>query len=150
MVEISRLVVDVSVFADYFIRVQGREQRHRVARRFLDTVSALGLVVYEPFLFDIELRAVLVRRMSPEEVSRIVSGIREFIEVIAEENLHGIAARVALSTGCRAIDAYYIATALATESLLVTNDRVMHSNALRAGIESYYLVESFSELMKRL
>jgi hypothetical protein len=55
-----------------------------------------------------------------------------------------------LETGCRAIDAYFIATAKLANSTLITNDRIMAENARKAGIEAYYLLEEFEKVKKRL
>ncbi len=60
-------VVDTSVFADYYL-LPPRPERHQRARIVLNRLSELGLFVYEPFLFEVELRAVLVRRISPQQV----------------------------------------------------------------------------------
>ncbi len=54
-------VIDVSVFVDYFVIVEDEESRHRIAIEFLNKLPDRGAVVYEPFVFEIELCAVLVR-----------------------------------------------------------------------------------------
>jgi len=63
----------------------------------------------------------------------------EHVNVIREELIHDKAAEVALLTGCRAVDAYYIAAAKHVNAVLITNDKVMGNNALKTGIEAYYL-----------
>ena len=55
-----------------------------------------------------------------------------------------------MKTGSRAADAYFIATAKLTNSILITNDRVMAKNAKKAGIETYYLIEEFDEAVSRI
>ncbi len=55
-----------------------------------------------------------------------------------------------MKTGSRAADAYFIATAKLTNSILITNDRVMAKNAKKAGIEAYYLIEEFDEAVSRI
>lgn len=50
----------------------------------------------------------------------------------------------------RAADAYFIATAKLTNSILITNDRIMVNNAKRYGIEAYYLIEDFDKAVERL
>ena len=49
---------------------------HERARTVLDRLSGLGLPVYEPFLFEVELRAILVRRIRPEQVLEITNMVR--------------------------------------------------------------------------
>ena len=58
--------------------------------------------------------------------------------------------QVALDTGCRDIDAYFIATAKLTDSILVTNDKLMAKNAKKAKIEAYYLIEEFDKVLERI
>ena len=57
---------------------------------------------------------------------------------------------MASETGCRAIDAYFIATAKLTNSVLITNDRIMATNAKKYGVEAYYLIEEFNNARERL
>ena len=58
--------------------------------------------------------------------------------------------KVCKNTGCRAVDAYFIATAKLTNSILITNDRIMANNAKNYGIEAYYLIEEFDNAVERL
>ncbi len=46
-----------------------------------------------------------------------------------------------MATGCRAVDAYYIATAKLLNAVLITNDKVMKENALKVDVEAYYLLD---------
>ena len=48
---INAVVVDTSVFADYYLLFPGSLERHRRARGVLGKLSYLGLSVYESFLF---------------------------------------------------------------------------------------------------
>ncbi len=45
------------------------------------------------------------------------------------------------------MDAYFIATAKLTNSILIANDKVMVENAKKYGIEAYYLIEEFDKAM---
>jgi len=144
------LVVDVSVFVDYFVVVEGKESRHRIAVEFLNKLSDKGAIVYEPFVFEVELCAVLVRYIEPKYVTEILKVILNHIAVIKEDELHSEAKAIALETGCRAIDAYYIATAKLVDAILVTNDSVMKSNADKVGVEAYHLVKDYERLHRIL
>ena len=146
------MVVDVSVFADYYLLYPGRRWRHERARRLLDALSRRGLPVYEPFIFEVELRGVLVRGLPPTKVLEIVNVTLDYVNIVPEEPLHGRAAEVALLTGSRAVDAYYVATALLAGGALVTSDRVMAANARRVGVEAYYILDDdeYSVLLKGL
>jgi len=37
-----------------------------------------------------------------------------------------------------------------TNSILITNDKIMNENAKKYGIESYYLIEEFEKIEKRI
>ncbi len=137
---IHAVVVDTSVFADYYLLFPGNPERHKRARAILDKLSDLGLPVYEPFLFEVELRAVLVRRIEPKYVLDILNVVLGYINVIDEKLIHDKAAEIALLTGCRAVDAYYIATTKHVDAILITNDRIMRDNALKSGVGAYYLL----------
>jgi len=64
---------------------------------------------------------------------------------LGEGLIHDKAAEIALLTGCRAVDAYYIATAKHANAILITNDRAMKNNASKAGVEAYYLMIKTTE-----
>jgi len=147
---LKSIVIDVSVFVDYFIVVEGKENRHKIAVEFLNKLSDRGAIVYEPFVFEVELCAILVRYIEPKYVTEILKAILNHIAIIKEDELHSEAKAIALKTGCRAIDAYYIATAKLVDAILVTNDSIMKNNANRAGIEAYYLAKDYERLHKIL
>jgi len=54
------------------------------------------------------------------------------------------------SSGARAADAYYIATAKIASTVLVSNDRRQVASARRYGVNAYYLLEEYEELFKQL
>ena len=56
---LKSMVIDVSVFVDYFIVVKGKENRHKIAVEFLNKLSDKGAIIYEPFVFEVELCAIL-------------------------------------------------------------------------------------------
>ena len=149
---VRAVVVDTSVFADYFLLFPRNPERHRRAREVLNKLSDLALPVYEPFLFEVELRAVLVRRIDPKDVLSILSVVLEYVNVIDEKHVHDKAAEIALLTGCRAVDAYYIATTKRVDAISITNDRVMRDNASKTGVEAYYLLNNgdYETLMSKL
>jgi len=138
------------IFFDYFIKIRDKEVRHRLARDFISYISEPEFTIYEPFLFDIELMAVLVRKMNPQKVMRLVNEVISYVNIIEEPVIHSLAAKIALDTGCRAIDAYYIATAIYSNAILVTNDKTMKNNAAKVGIETYYLLEEHNLLIEKI
>jgi hypothetical protein len=113
-------------------------------------MSKSDFILYEPFLFEIELTGILSRKYSKERITEILERIKNKIEVVDEVDLHEISLSVAMETHCRAIDSYFVATAKLTNSILITNDRVMAYNAKKYGIEAYYLLEEFDKAVERL
>ncbi len=138
-----KLTVDTSVFADFILEFD--EKRTKKAEKILEMAKE-GIL--NPKLFKIELACILARRFHSKEVEKIISEIIDEIALV--DNPDEIAYQIALNTGCRAIDAYFIATAKLTNSILITNDRIMAENAKRYGIEAYYLLEEFDKAIERI
>ncbi|WP_290598014.1 MULTISPECIES: type II toxin-antitoxin system VapC family toxin [unclassified Archaeoglobus] len=136
------LVVDTSLFADLVFKFN--EKRTRIAEEVLSAVSD----IVNPRLFKVEIAGILARRLSAQQVEQIVSEIMEDVKLI--DNPDELAFQIAAETGSRAADAYFIATAKLTNSILLTNDRIMALNAKKVGIEAYYLIEEFDAAMKRI
>ncbi|AAB90162.1 MULTISPECIES: type II toxin-antitoxin system VapC family toxin [Archaeoglobus] len=138
-----RYTVDTSIFADFIFEFD--ENRTSAAEKVLSEIKGR---ILNPKVFKVEMTCILSRRFHSEIVEKIISEILEDVALI--ENPDEIAFEVALKTGSRAIDAYFIATAKLTNSILITNDRIMAENAKKAGIEAYYLLEEFEEVKRRL
>ncbi|MDI9643296.1 MAG: type II toxin-antitoxin system VapC family toxin, partial [Archaeoglobales archaeon] len=101
-----------------------------------------------PRVFRVELTGALARRFDKSDVSNFIEEIMS--KVVLIDNPDEIAYQIALNTGCRAIDAYFIATAKLTNSILITNDRIMAENAKKYGIEAYYLIDEFDKAIERI
>jgi len=67
--------------------------------------------------------------------------VLEHTNIVEEKEIHDEATEIALLSGCRAIDVYYIATAKRLNAILITSDRIMRKNALKVGIETYYILD---------
>lgn len=61
--------------------------------------------------------------------------------VVVDEISYDLLLDIALSTGCRAIDSYYIASTDMASAILVSADKIMVRNARKYGIEAYYIYE---------
>ncbi len=59
---------------------------------------------------------------------------------------------IALTTGCRAIDAFYIAVANIISAILVSADKVMVNNERKYGVEVYYIhnLNDYNSLVSRI
>uniref|UniRef100_A0A7J3LZD6 PIN domain-containing protein n=1 Tax=Archaeoglobus fulgidus TaxID=2234 RepID=A0A7J3LZD6_ARCFL len=135
-------VIDTSVWLDVFL---DNEERFSKAEKFFMKASGL---IYEPRVFRVELAGALARRFDKSDVSNFIEEIMS--KVVLIDNPDEIAYLIALKTGCRAIDAYFIATAKLTNSILITNDRIMAENAKKYGIEAYYLIDEFDKAIERI
>ncbi len=142
------IVLDTSVIVDSLLPKLGvRSQR---AEKVLQLIKLRDFHVFAPKILKIELASVLSRKKSVELVKMVVEELVENIELFPEDELFDEAYDLSYKTGSRAVDLYFIATAKLTNSVLITNDKTMAKNAKKAGIEAYYLLEEYEEVMKRL
>lgn len=70
--------------------------------------------------------------------------------LLSEDVLFEEAFKIAETVHSRASDVYFIATAKLTNSILITNDKIMNENAKKYGVESYYLIEEYEKVEKRI
>ena len=105
--------------------------------------------MYAPRIFRVELIAV-ARRLGFKGKRQDLLRIVEKLNLIGEDNIINVAEYVADQVHPRAVDAYYIATAVVTGSMLVSNDKLMVRNSKKAGIEAYYLLEEYEIILNRL
>lgn len=96
-----------------------------------------------------ELVGVLSRLKRRGEVKRVLD-ILNFINVVLENEIFEVAVDIAFETHCRAIDSYFIATSELTNSILISNDRIMVNNAKKYGIKAYYLIEEADKVSSEL
>ena len=141
------LTIDSSVYVDSI--VPKSKERHARAKEIIKLVSESGIDVFEPRIFIVELVGVLSRFKPKDEVKDVLN-ITKFVNVLSEGEIFETAVNVAFDTHCRAVDAYFIATAKLTSSILVTNDRIMANNAKRSSVDAYYLIEEFDNAVDRL
>jgi len=79
-----------------------------------------------------------------------VLSIVNYVDTISENEIFDTAISVAFDAYCRAADAYFIATAKLTNSILITNDKIMANNAKKAEVEAYYLIEELDKAIERI
>jgi len=142
------IVLDTSVFVDAIIPFH--HERHQKSINILGAISGRDLEVFEPRLLIVELSAVLVRYKPRDAVINHVNEITRYVNIVDYEKLHETALDIALRTGCRAVDAFFIGCAKETGSIIVSADRLQVSSARKAGVEAYYLPEEYDELIIRI
>ena len=139
------LTVDTSVLIDFFTKRYA--ERFEISKEFLK--NARSKPVYCPRLILAEIIGVLVR-YNVKLADLGYNFVIENFNLIKEDEIFDSVLKICRNTGSRAIDAYFIAAAKLTNSILIINDRIMAKNARKAGIEVYYLIEDFDETLKRL
>ncbi len=72
--------------------------------------------------------------------------------IIIDEIEYDLLVDIASATGCRAIDAFYIAVSSIISAILVSADKVMVDNARKYGVEAYYIhsVNDYNTLLSRI
>jgi len=141
----KRVVVDASVVIDLYAAPDDR--RASIAEEVMSWVTAGFVEAYAPKLLVVEVLGVLARYLSEEKLELVASSFPP-IKLVPEEVFYDEAVKIARRTGSRAADAYYIATALTINGILLTNDRRQKQSARKAGVEAYYLVEEI-EIVKQ-
>jgi len=139
------IVIDTSLLVDYVF--EKGITRNNIAKETLKLVK--GFRVFAPRILLIEFIAVARRlgmTISKLDVVRLTA---DFV-LLSEDTIFDEAFKIAECVHPRAADAYFIATAKLTHSILITNDKVMAKNAKKAGIEAYYLIEEFDKALERI
>ena len=142
------IVVDTSVFIDAIFEYNG--ERTAIARKLFRTLQDTKTQVLEPDIFKIELIGQLIRRMEVQKAMGLYELLIERIETVDTAKLKEVAFEIALETGCRAIDSFYISAAHSRNAILVSNDKFQVESALKYGIKAFYLLEDWQELNKLL
>ena len=138
------IVVDTSVWVDLFI--PKNKVRSDLAEKVFEVIEEKEMEIYAPKLFVIEFTSMMRRLIG----NMIPTSVFDKINLLDEAVIFETAKDVALKVHPRAADAYFIATAKLTNSILVTNDKIMANNAKNYGIEAYYLIEEFDNAVERL
>ena len=141
-------VVDASVFIDLLFEYNS--ERTRFAEELFSSLEEKGLTILEPDLFRVELTGQIARRMKRDQAVKICGEIFQELAFINTRRIFDEALSVALETGSRAADSFYIATAKIEDSILISNDRFQIENAKRSGIEVYNLIQDKQLIKKRL
>lgn len=87
---------------------------------------------------------------SLEIVVEYINEIIHYVNIVDYSELHDTAYRIALATGCRAKDSFFIACTKKTNSIFISNDRLQVENARKARTKTYYLLKEYEELFKEL
>ncbi len=138
------IVVDTSVWIDLFILKDA--DRSILAEKIFEIIENKEIEIYEPRIFVIEFISVIKRIVGKEAPPEVF----ERINLLDESLIFETAKEVASNTSCRAPDAYFIATTKLTNSILITNDKILAKNAKNYGVVAYYLIGEHEEVIKKL
>ncbi len=134
----EKLVIDASVAVDLFA---GREElRIASAEKVFECVVRQGIAVYAPRLFLAEVAGVLVRFLPTNIVRGVVERLRDEVTFVGDDLYFMEAVEIALTTGSRGADSYYIGLAKTLNAPLATSDKVQAHNAKKTKIKSFYIL----------
>lgn len=134
----EKLVIDASVAIDLF--ASREELRVVSAEKVFECVARQGIAVYAPRLFLAEVAGVLVRFLPPNIVRGVVERLRDEVTLVGDDLYFTEAVEVALATGSRGADSYYIGLAETLNAPLATSDKVQALNAKKSRIRSFYIL----------
>ena len=122
-----------------------------IGRATYSVIDENSLDIIEPLVFGVELASQLARRKPRAIAKKLYDEIMNKVIAI-DEIEYDLLVDIALVTGCRAIDAFYIAVASIIPAILVSADRVMVSNARRYGVEAYFIhdISDYNALLSRI
>lgn len=116
----------------------------------LSIIEENDLTIIEPDIFKVELAGQISRRTSKERALKICEEIFAGLVFIEASKIHDEAFSIALETGSRASDAFYIASAMQGRAILISNDKYQIKSAGKSGIEAYYLLHDMKTARMRL
>lgn len=146
----ERVVIDASIAIDLFVgRDRARiDSAEKIFRCFKTRNGYVKL--FAPRLFLAEVSGVLVRFLPPHVVKGVVRRLEREIILVGDEAYFRESVEVALGTGSRGADSYYIGLARILGAVLATSDRVQALNARRAGVRAYYVIEEVNDVLRHL
>jgi len=142
------IVVDTSVFIDLLFEYDST--RTHSAEELFSTLEEKGLSILEPDLFKVELSGQIARRVKRDLAPKISEEIFRELVFIRTSGIFDEALSIALETGSRAADSFYIAAARVERAILISNDRFQVESAKESGIEVYNLLQDKELIEKRL
>jgi predicted nucleic acid-binding protein len=141
------IVVDTSVFIDLLFEYDS--VRTHSAEELFSILEEKGVPILEPDLFKVELSGQIARRVKKNLAPKISEEIFQELVFIRTSGIFDEALSVALETGSRAADSFYIAAARVERAILISNDRFQVESAKESGIEVYNLFRDKKLIEKR-
>ncbi|MGV8174195.1 MAG: type II toxin-antitoxin system VapC family toxin [Methanothrix sp.] len=142
------IVVDTSVFIDLLFEYDS--QRTRSSEELFSILEENALPIAEPDLFKVELTGQIARRVQKEKAVKICQEIFAELIFVDTSRIFEEALSIAMETGSRASDSFYIACARIQKAILVSNDKYQIESARKSGIEVYNLLHDQKLVKGRL
>jgi len=142
------IVIDTSIFIDLLFEYNS--ERTRSAEKLFSILEENGLTIVEPDLFKVEFTGQIARRIKKELAPKICNEIFAELVFINTSRIFEEAQSIAMETGSRAADSFYMACAKAEKAILVSNDKHQIESAKKLGIEVYNLLQDLELVRKRI
>ena len=106
----KRVVVDASLAIDLFV---GRDEvRIGIAEELFDSIQRGLIDAYAPRLFPAETGGVIARYVPRRAAEEAVKRLTKIVTVVSDDVFYKTSIQIALLTGSRGADAYYIGKVL--------------------------------------
>ena len=92
----------------------------------------------------------IARRIKKDLAPKICDEIFQELDFVGFSDLFDASFDIALKTGSRSIDSFYIATAKVKGAILISNDKFQVGSAKESGIEVYILLQDQEQIRKSL
>ncbi len=115
----------------------------------LEILESRGYTIYFPRAGLVEVAAALKRGgVNKDTITEIVESIEETFIIVGEDTIYGKALEVAVERAPSGFDTYFIALAVLTGSILVTDDKPMAGHAEALGVETILVREASLEQIR--
>jgi len=131
-------------------KVYKREvETRRKIRVILEILEARGYTVYFPRAGIVETASVLKRSgLDRQGIEELIESIEETFIVVDEDVIYGKALEIAMDRAPSGFDTYFIALAMITNSVLITDDKPMADHAKSLGVEVILVREANLEYIR--
>ena len=155
----GNIVLDTSVVVKSILeppkhlpsRIYRREvETRRKIHVALDLLRKHDYAIYFPRTGLVEVASVLKRNgLDKQDVLGVLKSIEETFIIVDEAMIYNKALEVALTTAPSGFDTYFIAVALTTNSILITDDETMARHAKTLGIDTILIRRTAMETLQK-
>ena len=130
------ITIDASILVDALLEeIESAKERQRKSKAFLAFLLSQDFELNAPRIVLVEVASAIRRLTGRKDVDEALNFIKSNIALHDERDIIDDAIEIA-KEGSRAADAYYISTAMKTDSILVSADRRMIEIARSLGVKT--------------